>query len=287
MTPLPESIVGTDFRTNDSTGEYAASPDGSRLAYSAPDANGKSQIFVANLDGTEIEQVTLGAASSPAWSPDGSKIAYTGHQGGEPDSLFVLDLATGASTQITFPTLPDPAADLGPWEAQLPSFTPDGSSIVYGAIRFDASGNHGEYEIRMVPVGGGETVRVMSGQGGGWDAFGNPRLSPDGSLLSYACEGWGALCLANADGTYQRVLARAVGGGAINGGSWSPDGTRIPHYDFFPQDVMILDVATGQSTYVGEGMEPTWLNDHTLIINIHQRCYNRAGGVWGMPGCPG
>lgn len=292
MTPLPESIVGTGSRRTPPIAErgYAASPDGSRLAYAAPGDSGKSQIFVANLDGTGIEQVShdLDAASSPAWSPDGSKIAYAGHQGADPDNVFVLDLATGTSTQLTFSTSKsDPAApDWGPWEASLSSFTPDGASIVYGASRCKANCNYGEFETRMVPVAGGESERLMGEKFTGGNAIGNARLSPDGSLLSYACEGWSALCVANADGTDERVLAQAQGGGAINGGSWSPDGTRIPHWTFYPQDVFIEDVGTGQATYVGEGANPTWLDDHTLIVEI-PRCYNHASGMWGEEGCPG
>ena len=71
-TPLPESIVGTE----DVTSAYAVSPDGSRLAYVRRGGHGAVGIFVANLDGTGIEQVTVelrgGAAPSgwaaPAWS---------------------------------------------------------------------------------------------------------------------------------------------------------------------------------------------------------------------------
>ena len=301
MTPLPESIVGNHPGMSNA-GEYAASPNGSRLAYSAPGDNGEHQIFVANLDGTGIEQVShdLEAAFSPAWSPDGSKIAFVGQQGDEPDELsainteagniFVVDLATGTSTQLTFTSLePDPAApEFGPWGANLPSFAPDGSSIVYGAYRWEAGSQHGEYEVRMVPVAGGESVRLMGGQfRGGAHLFGNARLSPDGSLLSYSCEGWYALCVANADGTDARELARPTAG-SINAGSWSPDGTRIPYFEFFPQAVYILDVATGQATYVGEGSwAPTWLDDHTLIVEI-DRCYDHETGGWGeFEDCPG
>jgi hypothetical protein len=122
---------------------------------------------------------------------------------------------------------------------------------------------------------------------------GHARLSTDGSLLSYSCEGWFSLCVANVDGTDERVVAdeRAVaqtkGSGAVNAGSWSPDGTRIPLYQLYPQDVMILDVATGHSTYVAEGMNPTWLNDHTLIVEI-SKCYDPEIGGWNPElGCPG
>jgi dipeptidyl aminopeptidase/acylaminoacyl peptidase len=132
MTPLPGSIVAHDNYPGmiDGASGYAASPDGSRLAYALPGDNGKQQIFVASLDGTDIEQVShdVEAASSPVWSPDGSEIAYVGQQGDEPGNVFVLDLATGTSTQLTFSSLePDRASpDVGPL-----SFTPDGSSIVY------------------------------------------------------------------------------------------------------------------------------------------------------------
>jgi Tol biopolymer transport system component len=298
MTPLPESIAGRPGNQGSSS-EYAASPDGSRLAYAAPGDNGEYQIFVANLDGTGIEQVShdVDAAVSPVWSPDGSKIAYVGHQGDEPNgginwqtgNIFVLDLVTGASTQLTFTSLePDPAApEFGPWGAAVPSFTPDGSSIVYGAYR--SSADYDEYEVRMVPVAGGESVRVMGGMACcSTHTFGNAHLSPDGSLLSYSCgESWHALCIANADGTDERVVAQQTGG-AINAGSWSPDGTRIPYLnDIHAQDVFIVDVATGQATYVAEGMGPTWLDDHTLIVEIG-RCYNHKTGGWGdHPNCGG
>jgi dipeptidyl aminopeptidase/acylaminoacyl peptidase len=285
-TPLPKSIA--DARSN----EYAASPDGSRLAYTAPGDDGTSQIFVTNLDGTGIEQVThdLEPASSPAWSPDGTKIAYIrgGQSGKDLRDVFVLDLATGASTQLTFGTWePDPAEpDFGPWKYSLPSFTPDGSAIVYNAARGDNI-DTGEVEVRMVPVGGGESVLLMRDRStDGTNAFDAAQLSPDGSLLSYGC-GWGAvsICVANADGTAERVLA-PLQGDALNGGDWSPDGTRIAYFAFHAQDVSVVDVATDQVTYVAEGSSPTWLDDHTLIVEI-PRCYDRAIGAWGPGlGCP-
>ena len=285
MTPLPEGIRG---------GGYAGSPDGSRLAYTKKNDEGMTQIFVGNLDGTGAQQVTHGfeAASSPAWSPDGSKIAYIGYHDGDLRDLFVLDLATGVSTQLSFSTLePDPAEpDFDPWRSELPSFTPDGSSIVYNANRGDNI-DRGEVEVRMVPVAGGESVVLMRDRfNDGTAAFYAAQLSPDGSLLSYGC-GWGAndICVGNLDGTGERVLA-PFQGDSLNGGVWSPEGTRIAYYAFHAQDVYVVDVATGEVTYVAEGGGPsTWLDDHTLLIEMSggydrrtgQLCHNPPGD----PGC--
>ncbi len=280
-TPLPESIAGNRPDPRGSWNGYAASPDGSRLAYTDLGHNGEGQIFVANLDGTGIEQVTHDPKpiSSLVWSPDGSKIAYIGEHDHRLRDLFVLDLATGESTQLTFAT-PDPAApDLSPWAASSPSFTPDGSSIVYGASR---EGNLDKYEAetRMVPVTGGESVRLMDGVDGAL-------LSPDGSLLAYA---WptstsNCVCVSNADGTGERVLVQG-GGDAINGTPWSPDGTRIAYFEFHSNDVSIVDVATGQVTHVAEGYRPTWLDDHTLIVEM-DHCYDPTIEARVLQGCGG
>jgi Tol biopolymer transport system component len=266
-TPLPESIVGTA----DVTGAYAVSPDGSRLAYVGRGDNGGVGIFVANIDGTGIEHVTVelrGEArplaapapawgAAPAWSPDGSKIAYVGLLGGWRGNVYLLDLATGVSTQLTDVQRGD--------STSAPSFTPDGEFIVYSV--------YSDPEVRIVPITGGNSVQLVGGDGTGASS---PAPSPDGSLLSYACGVNGYdLCLANADGTDARVL---VAGGGEPGG-WSPDGTRIAYGTWPPYSINVVDVATGEVTTVAEGAFPTWLDGHTLIVEAdscslppHKRC---------------
>ena len=284
MTPLPESIAG------ERPSEFAASPDGTRLAYVDRGDNDEPQIFVANLDGTGIEQVThdLKPPSSLVWSPDGSRIAYiqATNEGGDAHNLFVLDLARGKSTQLTFATSePDPAApDLGPWMVSSASFTSDGSSIVYGISRGDNI-DYGEVEVRMVPVAGGKSeLLIRDEHDDGVPTIDAPRLSPDGSLLSYNCGPLVSFCVANADGTDERVLVQSQGD-ALTGGDWSPDGTRIAYSRFHGQDVFVADVATGQATYVAEGGGATWLDDHTLIVGM-SKCYDASTGAWGN-GCGG
>jgi hypothetical protein len=261
MTPLPENIAGAE----DLTIDYAASPDGSKLAYVRPGDNGANQIFVANLDGTGADQMTTDReAMAPAWSPDGSRIAYIGRRGDDPFNVLLLD-ATGASMQITFET-GDGLRDRTPgWESpsgsSAPSFSPDGSSIVYSVGG----------EVRTIPISGGRSVRLVGGHGRAF-AF-DVQLSPDGELLSYGCgdaNDRSRRCLANADGTDARIL---VGGGdAILSARWSPDATRIAYWEFHSLDVFVMDIATGEVTRVAEGASPVWIDDHTLIVK-HDRCY--------------
>jgi Tol biopolymer transport system component len=263
--PLPESIVGTE----DWTAGYAISPDGSDVAYYGRAGDGV-QVFVANLDGTQVRQITHNALgtliwSTPGWSPDGTKIAYVGHRAGDVTGRgFVIDLASGVTTQVTSDTE----------EVLGIQFSPDGSSILYAASERPFS-----FRVRIVPLTGGEASTLVSDDRT-WDGWGQvlpiePRLSPDGSLLSYLCgsspDVWD-LCVANADGSGARVLAS----GEIMSASWSPDGTRIAYWVFHAVDVRVVDVATGVATYVTEGANPVWLDNHTLIVE-HDRCSGPGG----------
>jgi Tol biopolymer transport system component len=255
MTPLPNAIVGeTDVM------EYPAiSPDGSKMAYVAPGDDGNLQIFVANLDGTQVRQLTHDdEAYAPAWSPDGTQVAYEAYGDGFVHNLFVVDLATGEATQVT---------DFEVAQAFGTQFSPDGSSLVY------AGGDEGE-GVRLAPIAGGSHTLLVGGGKGRGDA-GNGSLSPDGSLLAYAfTEGPDdfspELWVANADGSDPRPLVEEGGLPidcfSVPAGTWSPDGTRVTCSD--GTDVFVIDVATGETTAVAEGENAIWLDDHTLLIDV-------------------
>jgi hypothetical protein len=77
----------------------------------------------------------------------------------------------------------------------------------------------------------------------------------------------GGLCIAHADGTNLRAL---VSGPQLFGPKWSPDGTRIAYNDQADgptrNKVFVVDVATGETTFVADGFFDDWLDVHTLII---------------------
>lgn len=259
MTPLPKAIIRSLGKPSERglypawASRYAASSDGSRLAYVGIGDEGSPQIFIAGIDGTGVRQVTHDPlrAASPAWSPDGTMIAYKGSGG-----VFVLDLPTGEST---------PIADLGGVDPfSKPQFTPDGSSLLYTS----GTGRAGDSVLRTVPIDGGKST-VLIGPDEGMGHAGNGSLSPDGSLVTmmgHEIGGPGALrFVANADGTDRRVIP---GRSSNPAGTWSPDGGRIVCSDDGGKHIVVVDVATGVASRVARGKAAIWLDRNTLLVEV-------------------
>jgi dipeptidyl aminopeptidase/acylaminoacyl peptidase len=267
MTPLPETILGSLGKEPAPRyqGRYAASPDGSRLAFVGEAPDGSDEIFVADLDGTGITQVTSDPADvhSPAWSPDGTMIAYAGHTHLRGNGLFIVDLATGRTTEVVDET--------ERW-ATL-QFTPDGSALLF------TDGTDMQPLLFTVPIVGGQKT-LMFEPGGGINDAGDGAISPDGTLVTYLGSGVPASgevdhcgpCrfLANVDGTDSRIIPGMHGNPP---GTWSPDGTRIVATDGgyvgpppVPEIIVIVDVVSRELMTVANGRAAIWIDDQTLLI---------------------
>jgi Tol biopolymer transport system component len=260
MTPLPEAIIRSLGESDERppyprwVPRYAASSDGSRLAYVGVGEEGSLQVFVAGIDGTGVRQLTHDprGAMFPAWSPDGTLIAYKGSGG-----LLVLDVATGESTPIAG------EGRIQPW-SQL-QFTPDGSSLLY------TSGSRSQAFLRTVPIEGGKGT-VLIGRDEGMGYAGNGSLSPDGShvtMMGSEINGPGALrFVANTDGSELRTIP---GRHSNPSGTWSPDGKLIVCAASDRNSgggVIVVDVATGSVSPVAEGNGAIWLDPNTLLVEV-------------------
>jgi WD40 repeat protein len=269
MTPLPDPIIRSLGETGD-FGRYAASSDGSALAYVGIGNEGSPQVFIAGIDGTGVRQVTHDptGAMSPAWSPDGTRIAYVGYGDGQVENLFIVDVASGVSTRITTDAT---------YGLFWPQFTPDGSSLLYtdasfypGRDRYGCCGS--QPVVRIAPIDGGGNIVLFGGGKSGMDDAASGSLSPDGSLVTMMGSeigGPGAIrFVANIDGTELRSLR---GRDSTPAGTWSPDGTRIVcsgNDGAGSGPILVVDVETGEAMKVAKGRTAIWLDDHRLLVEV-------------------
>jgi Tol biopolymer transport system component/tRNA A-37 threonylcarbamoyl transferase component Bud32 len=132
------AMVQPERITFESGGAFnpAISPDGKLIAYSS-ERNGNMDIYVRQLGGQQTIRRTEHPAPDwfPCFSPDGSKIAFFSDRDG--GGLYITEALAGAERRI---------AEGG----RLPSFSPDGSMILYlfvSATRFA--------KLFVVPAAGG------------------------------------------------------------------------------------------------------------------------------------
>ena len=104
------------------------SVDGKVLYFSAAQ-NIQRDLYSMNLETYELKNLTNFDGvfnSAPQVSPDGTKLAYVAFVGGY-QKLFLLDMKTGIKEQLTY----------GRWNDNSPSWSSDGSTLVYSSDEKD------------------------------------------------------------------------------------------------------------------------------------------------------
>jgi Tol biopolymer transport system component len=229
----------------------AWAPDGRRLVLEvsydgegAPEG-GYQDIFVANADGSDAEQLTDDRGSRlPAWSPDGSRIAYT-YQADGRSEIRVMSADGSDQRRLTR----DKGFDL------RPSWSPDGTRIAFERV-LEANG-----DIYVMNADGSGVERVI----GNAETDAAPVWSPDGTRIAFTSEhAPTGVYVAAADGAGQRL--RLADDDVENLGiAWSPDGrflvvssSRGPG---LARGLYALDVASGHLTQLtdrGAVWSPAW-----------------------------
>jgi Tol biopolymer transport system component len=193
--------------------EAALSPDGARIAFTANSpTDGEWDIFIMNVDGTNLLNLTTGRFdertgspmndANPAWSPDGKRLAFNSN-----GDIFVIASDGNGLVQLTN----DPS-----WEG-LPSWSPNGSQIAFNSER------GGNPDIYLINADGSGLKRLTDNPG----ADGSPLWSPDGSKIVFISDRDGneEIYLMDPDGSRQTNLTQNPELDATT--LWSPDGAHL------------------------------------------------------------
>jgi Tol biopolymer transport system component len=163
------------------------SPDGKRIVWVSTEFHRRFHVFVANVQGAKLENVTrlTGETTSslpryyysaydmeinPTWTRDGKEILFVsnrGHIHGTGGFWRMKAEAGAEAREIHY--------EETSWKAR-PDFSPDGSRMVYSSYLGRQWQN-----LWVMPAGGGDAFPISYGD---WDET-NVRWSPDGKKIAY------------------------------------------------------------------------------------------------------
>ena len=288
------------------------SPDAMRVVYSVAEAvmtedrsEFVSQIWVANVDGSEATQLTFAAKSStnPIWSPDGNWIAFTSERTGK-SNLFRMRVTGGEAEQLTDVksrvglfawspdgqqfafVMPDPPTDADDKAAKARDdfrwidrdFKMDRLHLV--SVEKDKNGQR----LSRLLTAGNFSISVAARPGGGSFDW-----SPDGKSIVFAhrkspkADDWTSSDVSIVDVAYGKITPLATTGSSEFAPLFSPDGKSValiassdpPHWagDYSLQVISIADrkvkllpeTPDHQPTLIG------WSSDGTSLYFVETR----------------
>lgn len=223
---------------------------------SAPPAEASpssSAISVPSASSTPPSESATSTSSPPA--PEPGRIAFQANRDNETSGIYLMD--TDGSNVV--PLVDDPSI-----HEMDPVWSPNGSWIAYTTMSADGSLAGGVF---MVDVSGGDPVQVDDNF-----AYSPAVWSPDGSMLAVGGDG-SSRGIGVYDVDEQRMVRLTEDGGTAP--QWSPDGTRIAYNVALPNDIRIVDVASGDVRNVTDDpwndSVARWTDGGTRLVFVSDR----------------
>jgi Tol biopolymer transport system component/DNA-binding winged helix-turn-helix (wHTH) protein len=157
---------------------------------------------------------TNGKVNFAALSPDGKNLAYTNRAANETEGIWLRRLETGDNVELIA------ASEANHYDLE---FSPDGDTLYYSAVPWQASEQSGIYRISLA---GGAPQKIAG------DIFGRVGISPDGRRVTYnRCprrdDEYCALYISDADGGNERKLVTRASPLYVGDSDFSPDGKQL------------------------------------------------------------
>lgn len=235
--------------------------------------DGDPELFLRRLADGHTTRVTdsRGADLGGQVSPDAGRVAFHSRRDGQ----FEVYLATLPGGDDPRNLTDDPAEDL------LPSWSPDGGSLIIFSTRGEPRGADGAFRghlYRLTLTGGAPerlTPEVLTSTFGG-------TLSPDGRRLLYANAIDGEIWMLERDVASEAQPRRLAPG---YGGRYSPDGRQIAFHHSGPgteSRLAVLDASTGAVRELTSGhqdYEPGWSPDGAWLVFSRLGPDGRTAGI--------
>jgi len=220
----------------------------------ASDRSGVSEIYLVNIDGTRLQQITFipEGACQPRWSPDGRQLVFVSPCTRDLDtypgaSLFLVDIDSGNLTPL-------PSSPGGDYD---PSWSHDGTRIVFTSLRRNRVPSL--YVINLLD----NSVTHIGDPEGRFTS--DASWSPTEDLIAYVAAD-SQLYVMKPDGTEPTRLIVGSGEYINSNPIWSPDGTVVL-FSRRPVDAVNNVTSLWSVAYSPEGGMANEISNSTLAVD--------------------